>query len=291
MLSKELIKTIQKFHFKTRHFATELFAGQYTSAFKGRGMEFAEVREYCPGDDIRSIDWNVSARFGKPYVKVFNEERELTVVLLIDMSASNLFATKNRLKRDLIAEIAGTLAFLAIRTNDKVGAVFFTSSVNRYIPPKKGSSHVWKLIKEIFSAEASSPGTDIKSALDYLNRVIKRSSIVFLLSDFIDADYEKPLKITARKHDLTLIRVEDDAENKLPEVGFVTFSDPETGEICHVNTSSKKVRRLWEQDRRKYLKQLNDICSRSGVGMININTNASVTKPLVRYFVERGRRG
>ena len=291
MLSKELIKTIQRFHFKTKHLASELFAGQYTSAFRGRGMEFAEVREYSPGDDIRSIDWNVSARFGKPYVKMFNEERELTVVLLIDMSGSNLFATKNRLKRDLIAEIAGTLAFLAIRTNDKVGAIFFTSSVNRYIPPKKGSSHVWKLIKEIFSAEVPSRGTNIKSALDYLNRVVKRSSIVFLLSDFIDTGYEKALSITAKKHDLTVIRVEDDAEGKLPDIGFVTFSDPETGEICHVNTSSRKIKRLWKENRRKDVKQLKDICSRSGVSMINMNTSASVTKPLIRYFIERGHRG
>ena len=287
MLSQELIKTIQKFHFKTRNLATELFAGQYTSAFKGQGMEFAEVREYTPGDDIRFIDWNVSARFGKPYIKLFHEERELSVILIIDMSASNFFSTKNRLKRDLIAEVAGTLAFLAIKTNDKAGALFFTSSVEKYIPPKKGSSHVWRLIKEIFTTKVPMGGTDIKAALNYLNRVAKRNSIVFLISDFFDSDYEDVLKITSKKHNLTLICVEDDSEKRLPDIGIATFEDPETGGIFYINTSNNSVRRKWEKYRRKKTKALQEICDRCGLKMITLNTGKSVIKPLMKYFTEK----
>ena len=290
MLSKELIKTIQKFHFRTRYLANEMFAGQYTSAFKGRGMEFAEVREYIPGDDIRTIDWNVSARFGRPFVKMFHEERELTVILLIDLSASNMFATRKRFKRDLIAEVAGTLAFLAIKTNDKVGAVLFTSSVEKFIPPKKGSAHVWRLIKEIFTHEESSTGTDIESALNYLNNTVKRNSIVFLLSDFMDDGYEKVLRITSGKHDLTMIRVEDDAEKNLPDIGRVTFTDPESGEICHVNTSNSRVRRIWKEEREKKERNIQTICSRSGVSLIQLDTKKSAIKPLMKYFLEKGRR-
>lgn len=290
MLSKKLIKTIQKFHFKTRYLANEMFAGQYTSAFKGRGMEFAEVREYIPGDDIRTIDWNVSARFGRPFVKMFHEERELTVILLIDLSASNLFATKQRFKRDLIAEVAGTLAFLAIKTNDKVGAILFTSAVEKFIPPKKGSAHVWRLIKEIFTHKVSATGTDIKSALDYLNRTVKRNSIVFLLSDFIDADYEKVLRITSGKHDMTMVRVEDDAEKNLPDIGLVVFTDPESGEICQVNTSNRRVKRLWREARRKKEQDIKAVCSRCGISLIELNTGKSTIKPMMRYFMERGRR-
>ncbi len=290
MLSQELIKTIQRFHFRTRYLANEMFAGQYTSAFKGRGMEFAEVREYTPGDDIRTIDWNVSARFGRPFVKMFHEERELTVILLIDLSASNLFATKKRFKRDLIAEVAGTLAFLAIKTNDKVGAILFTSSVEKFIPPQKGSAHVWRLIKEIFTHKESSTGTDIKAALTYLNSTVKRNSIVFLLSDFMDSGYEKVLKITAGKHDLAMIRVEDDAEKRLPDIGLAAFKDPETGEICHVNTSNRRIRRLWKEERQKKEREIKTICSRCGVSLIQLNTKHSATKPLMRYFLEKGRR-
>ena len=290
MLSQELIKTIQRFHFRTRYLANEMFAGQYTSAFKGRGMEFAEVREYTPGDDIRTIDWNVSARFGRPFVKMFHEERELTVILLIDLSASNLFATKKRFKRDLIAEVAGTLAFLAIKTNDKVGAILFTSSVEKFIPPQKGSAHVWRLIKEIFTHKESSTGTDIKAALTYLNSTVKRNSIVFLLSDFMDSGYEKVLKITAGKHDLAMIRVEDDAEKRLPDIGLAAFKDPETGEICHVNTSNRRIRRLWKEERQKKEREIKTICSRCGDSLIQLDTKHSATKPLMRYFLEKGRR-
>ena len=270
--------------------ASELFAGQYTSAFKGRGMEFAEVREYAAGDDIRSIDWNVSARFGRPFIKMFHEERELTVILIIDLSASNLFGTRQSLKRDLIAEVAGTLAFLAIKTNDKVGAIFFTSSVDKYIPPRKGSGHVWGLIKEIFSPEALSARTNIDAALSYLNKAQKKSCIVFLLSDFMDNGYEKTLKFASQRHDLTLVQVVDDAENRLPDIGIAAFEDPETGEIFHVNTSNGKIRKMWADDRLKREKAFRDICVKCGVGLIDLNTNASVIEPLTRFFLARGKR-
>ena len=182
MLSQEQLKKIQKFHFKTRSLANDLFAGQYESAFKGQGLAFTEVREYQPGDDVRAIDWNVSARFGHPYIKVFHEERELTVILLLDLSGSHLFGTKVKFKRELLAEVAGMLAFLAIRTNDKVGAVLFSSKVEKYIPPKKGPAHVWALIKEIFTYEPSEPGTHIKGALDYLNRVVRRKTAIVIVT-------------------------------------------------------------------------------------------------------------
>ena len=187
MLSDEQLKKIQKFHFRTRKLASDLFAGQYESAFAGQGLEFAEVREYQAGDDVRFIDWNVSARFGHPYVKVFHEERELTVMLLLDLSGSHLFGTRKRFKREILAEVAGMLAFLAIRTNDKVGAILFSSKVEAYIPPKKGASHVWKLIREIFTYEPSEMGTNIKEVFDYLNRVVKRHAVVFLISDCMDS--------------------------------------------------------------------------------------------------------
>ncbi len=246
MLSKDLLKKIQGFHFKTRHLANDLFAGQYESAFKGQGLEFTEVREYQPGDDVRAIDWNVSARFGHPYIKVFHEERELTVMLLLDLSGSQSFGTKQKFKRELLAEVAGMLAFLAIRTNDKVGAILFSSKVEKYIPPKKGAAHVWTLIKEIFTYEPSDLGTDIKGALDYLNRVLKRHAIVFLISDCMDKDFERPFGIASRKHDLTVIRTSDPSELSLPNVGLVYLHDPETDQVALFNTRSKALRKTWQ---------------------------------------------
>ena len=242
MLSAELYKKIQGFHFRTRYLANDLFAGQYESAFKGQGIEFAEVREYQPGDDIRCIDWNVSARFGHPFVKVFHEERELTVMLLLDLSGSHLFGTKNKLKRDLLAEIAGMLAFLAIRTNDKVGAVLFSSQVEKFIPPQKGATHVWRLIKEIFTYEPQQLTTHIDGALSYLNRVVKRHAIVFLISDCMDSGFESSFRLTAKKHDLTVIRICDPAEDELPNLGLMTLRDPETGQIALINTRSQALR-------------------------------------------------
>ena len=290
MLSKELLKKIQGFHFKTRHLANDLFAGQYESAFKGQGLEFTEVREYQPGDDVRTIDWNVSARFGHPYIKVYHEERELTVLLLLDLSGSQSFGSKNKFKRELLAEVAGMLAFLAIRTNDKVGAVLFSSKVEKYIPPKKGAAHVWALIKEIFTHEPSDLGTNIKGALDYLNRVVKRHAIVFLISDCLDTGFELPFGIASRKHDLSVIRISDPSEETLPDVGLAYLTDPETNRVVLLNTHSKLLREKWRVHRQEHQARLSSLVRKTGVDLVDIRTDGSVSEPLVRLFDKRRRR-
>ncbi len=290
MLSEEQLKKIQKFHFKTKRLANDLFAGQYESAFKGQGLEFTEVREYQPGDDVRTIDWNVSARFGHPFVKVFHEERELTVILLLDLSGSHLFGTRRKFKRELLAEVAGMLAFLAIRTNDKVGAVLFSSKVEKFIPPKKGAAHVWTLIKEIFTYTPDDPGTDIKKGLDYLNRVVKRHAIVFLISDCRDDGFAGPLGIAARKHELTVIRLSDPLEKDLPDVGRAFLRDPETGRVVLVNTRSKSLRSKWRARQRAQQARLTDTVRRAGVDLVDITTDGSVTGPLMRLFDRRSKR-
>jgi uncharacterized protein (DUF58 family) len=290
MIPEELLSKIQRFHFKTKRLASDLFAGQYESAFRGRGIEFAEVREYQIGDDIRTIDWNVSARFGHPFVKVFHEERELTVMLLLDISGSNLFGTKARFKRELLAEVAGMLAFLAIRTNDKAGAILFSSRMEKYIPPKKGPSHVWRLIKEIFTYEPQDLNTNIDAALTYLNRVAKRHTIVFLISDCMDTGFEKSLRLTAKKHDLTIIRVSDPAEDELPDVGLMTLRDPETGQVALINTRNKALRERWRIFRKEQGDSLAEILKRAGVDLVDLSTDGPVVEPLARLFDARRRR-
>lgn len=290
MLSAELFKKIQNFHFKTKYLASDLFAGQYESAYKGRGMEFAEVREYTPGDDIRLIDWNVSARFGQPYVKVLHEERELTVMLLLDLSGSHLFGTRKKFKRELLTEIAGMLAFLATRTNDKVGAMLFSSRVEKYIPAKKGASHVWRLIKEIFTYEPVDTSTDIQAAFDYLNRIAKRHAVVFLISDCMDRGFEKGLRLASKKHDLTVVRISDPSEQRFPDLGLVHLQDPETGEIALVNTRGKALKDSWQHfwtDQQAYL---DDLLSRTGVDLVDIRTDGPLVEPLVRLFEKRKQR-
>ncbi|RLC26558.1 MAG: DUF58 domain-containing protein [Deltaproteobacteria bacterium] len=290
MLSGEILKKIQRFHFRTRRLADDLFSGQYESAFKGRGMEFAEVREYQPGDDIRTIDWNVSARFGRPFVKVFHEERELTVILVLDLSGSQQFGTRKRFKREVLAEVAGMLAFMAIRTNDKVGAVLFSSRVEKYIPPKKGAAHVWRLIKEIFTFEPSDLTTCLDAALGYVNRVVKRHAIVFLISDCMDTGFETSLALTARKHDLTVIRLSDPAEEVLPDAGLVVLSDPETGETVWVNTGRRALNAAWRRERLAQRDALSRFLRRSGVDLVDITTDGPVVEPLTRLFDLRRRR-
>ena len=290
MLPEELLKKIQRFHFRTRRLANDMFAGQYESAFKGQGIEFAEVREYQPGDDIRSIDWNVSARYGRPFVKVFHEERELTVILLLDLSGSNLFGTRKTFKRELMAEVAGMLAFLAIRTNDKVGAVLFSSRVEKYIPPKKGPSHVWNLIKEIFTYEPEDLNTSLDAALEYLNRVVKRHSIVFLLSDCMDEGYDKSLRLAAKKHDFTIIRIYDIGEEELPDAGLITLHDPETGQLALINTSDRRLRKQWRMERAKQMDYLKNIVRRSGADLVELSTDGPVVEPLAQLFDQRRKR-
>ena len=290
MLSEDMLKKIQGFHFRTRYLANDLFAGQYESAFKGQGIEFAEVREYQPGDDIRNIDWNVSARFGHPFVKVFHEERELTVMLLLDLSGSHLFGTRGKFKRELLAEIAGMLAFLAIRTNDKVGAILFSSQVEKYIPPKKGAANVWRLIKEIFTYEPQQLTTNIDAVLSYLNRVVKRQAIVFLISDCMDSGFERSIRLTSKKHDLTVIRISDPAEKELPNIGLVTMQDPETGQISLINTRSKSLRERWRNFHEQHTIQLNELFQKAGIDVEEVHTDRSAVDPLTRLFERRRRR-
>ena len=290
MIPHELLRKIQSLHFKTRRLANDLFAGQYESAFKGQGIEFLEVREYQPGDDIRNIDWNVSARYGHPFVKVFHEERELTVILLLDLSGSNLFGTRIKLKRELLAEVAGMLAFLAIRTNDKVGAVLFSSEAEKYVPPKKGASHVWRLIKEIFTYEPRDLHTNIDTALKYLNRVVKRHAIVFLISDCMDQGFDVSLRLTAKRHDLTVIRISDPAEEDLPNAGLITLRDPESGQLVLLNTREKGLRERWRAERAKQKNYLTDLTKRSGVDLVELSTDGPVVEPLIRLFDQRRRR-
>ena len=290
MISVELFKKIQRFHFSTRRMANNLYAGQYESAFRGRGMEFAEVREYQIGDDIRAIDWNVSARFGHPFVKVFHEERELTVMLLLDLSGSHLFGTRKKFKRELMAEVAGMLAFLAIRTNDKVGAILFSSKVEKYIPSKKGASHVWRLIKEIFTFEPEDMRTSIGDALNYLNRVVRRHAIVFLISDCMDTDFERSLRLTAKKHDLTVIRIVDPAEEELPRVGLIRMQDPETGEIAVINSNSRKFRERWREYSQERESDLGRLFLKAGVDQVLLSTNGPLVEPLTSLFEKRRRR-
>jgi uncharacterized protein (DUF58 family) len=290
MLSPELFKKIQRFHFKTGKLANDLFAGRYESAFKGQGMEFAEVREYQPGDDVRSIDWNVSARFGRPFVKVFHEERELTVILLLDISGSHLFGTRRKFKRELLAEVAGMLAFVAIRTNDKVGAVLFSNGIEKYIPPRKGPSHVWRLIKEIFAYEPVNLSTDLEGVFAYLNRVVKRHAIVFLISDCMDTGFDKSLALAATKHDLTILRVSDPAEEQLPDLGLATFRDPETGEVFIVDTGCRRLREAWQRERAGRKEYLNDLVRRAGADLVDLSTDGSVVEPLTRMFDRRRKR-
>jgi uncharacterized protein (DUF58 family) len=290
MIPEDLFKRIQGFHFRTRRQANELFAGGYESAFKGRGMEFAEVREYQVGDDIRAIDWNVSARFGHPYVKVFHEERELTVMLVLDVSGSHSFGTRAKFKRELLAEVAGMLAFLAVRTNDKVGAILCSAGAEKFIPPKKGAAHVWRLIKEVFTYQPRDPRTNLDEALGYLNRVVKRHAIVFLISDCQDAGFEKSLRLTARKHELSVIRISDPAEEELPDLGWVTLRDPETGEVGMVDTGSRQLRERWRRHRRAQAASLAALLKKSGVDLVELSTGGPVVEPLLRLFEGRKRR-
>ncbi len=290
MLSESLLKKIQKFHFTTKRMASDLFAGQYVSAFKGRGMAFSEVREYQIGDDIRTIDWNVSARFGHPFVKVFHEERELTVMLLLDLSGSQLFGTRNKFKRELLAEVAGMLAFLAIRTNDKVGAILFSSKVETYIPPKKGASHVWRLIKEIFTYEPDDLNTSLNAVLTALNHLSRRHCIVFLISDCMDTGFEPPLKLAAKKHDLTVIRIADPAEDELPRVGLMSITDPETGETALVNTRDKRLREKWHTHRQTHTSYLVNLFNKAGADHVELWTDGPVVEPLLRLFQRRMKR-
>jgi uncharacterized protein (DUF58 family) len=285
--SAELIKKIRKIEIKSRGLSNQIFSGEYHSAFKGRGMTFSEVREYQPGDDIRTIDWNVTARFNHPFVKVFEEEREMTVMLLIDISASQKFGTVTQLKKDLITELCATLAFSAIQNNDKIGVIFFTDIIEKFIPPKKGRSHILRIIRELLNFEPENRKTDISQALRYFTNVIRKRSTAFLVSDFMTAGFEQPLKIAARKHDLIALRVSDKRESELPDVGLVKVQDNETGETRWIDTSDKQVRTLYNLRNREHEDWLRYVFKRSGVDTASIHTGQSYVQPLMTLFKRR----
>lgn len=285
--TKELLKKVRLIELKTRGLSEHIFSGEYHSAFKGRGMTFSEVREYTPGDEVRTIDWNVTARFGHPFVKVFEEERELTVMLVADVSGSGDFGTAHQLKRELITEACATIAFSAIKNNDKVGLILFSDGVEKFIPPKKGRSHILRLVRELLEFKPRSSGTDITAALRYLNSVIKKRSIAFLLSDMMDEHYEPALKIANRRHDLVVLRTTDPREGELPDVGMVQFVDPETGHTRWVNTGSKAVRNAFRAAALKHQNRTREVLRRSGVDQATISTSEGYVRPLMQLLKNR----
>ena len=290
MLSSEILKKIKSIHIRTKHLVNAVMAGEYESAFRGRGMEFEEVREYQPGDDIRSIDWNVTARMGTPFVKVYREERELTVMLLVDVSYSGRFGTVSRFKNELSAEIAAVLACLAIRNNDKVGLLIFSDRVEKFLPPKKGKSYVWRVIREVLSYTPKHKGTDIGVALDFLNRVLNRKAICFLISDFLTTGYEKPLKITNKEHDLIAITVTDPKETELPEVGLMEIEDAETGENILVDTGDYMFRKGFDFLVKSELAQRKSFFRAINLDSIDIRTDAPYVHPIIKFFKMREKR-
>lgn len=290
MTTRELLKQVRKIEIKTRGIVNDLFSGEYHSVFKGRGMDFNEVREYQIGDEVRSIDWNVTARLGHPYVKVFEEERELTVMLIVDMSASLMFGTNQKTKQQIAAEIAAILSFSALKNNDKVGVILFTDKIEKFIPPKKGRSHVLRIIRELLSFEAESKGTDIKAALEYFHHIRMKKSIVFVISDFFDSDYKKILGILSKKHDLISIVLNDNREKILPDCGFIKFIDNETGYERYIDTSSQLVKNYFAMKRMEFQNYLQQTMISSKVDTINIDLNYSYVKPLVDFFKIREKR-
>lgn len=290
METSELLKKVRKIEIRTRKISKNIFSGEYHSVFKGKGMAFTEVREYQPGDDIRSIDWNVTARFNHPYVKVFEEERELTVILLVDVSGSGAFGTKTQFKKELITEICAVLAFSALQNNDKIGVLFFSNKIEKFIPPKKGRSHVLRIIRELLEFEPEEKGTNVNEALKYLINVIKKRSIVFVLSDFIAPDFEEGLKICGKKHDTIALQIYDQRETELPDVGLIYAKDAESGSPVWIDSSSLAIRdeyRNWWI--RRQLKLL-EAFKRNSIDFINIKTEQNYIVPLMNFFKSRGRR-
>jgi uncharacterized protein (DUF58 family) len=290
LIPKEIIRKVRKIEIRTRRFVNESLAGQYHSVFKGRGMEFSEVREYTPGDDVRIIDWNVTSRFGHPYVKRFVEERELTVMLMVDLSGSADFGTLGRMKIELATELSALLAFSAIRNNDRVGLLLFTDLVEKFIPPKKGKQHVLRLIRELLYFKPRNRGTDLSFSLQYLHRVIKKRSVVFIISDFISGDFEKVLKVVSRKHDVIAISITDPGEQKIPKVGLIRFEDSENGALYLFDTAKDPSRKEFEKMARKRRNDLNALFRNIGIDQIQVQTDRPYEKSLIGFFRERARR-
>lgn len=290
MIPKEILKKIRKLEIQTKGIVNSLFGGEYQSAFKGRGMEFSEVRAYTYGDDIRQIDWNVTARTGDPFIKIFEEEREQTLMLCIDISQSGTFGTHEQSKMDLAIEICAVLAFSAIKNSDKVGLVLFSDHIEKVVPPKKGRTHVLRLIREMYTTKPTGKGTDIADGLSYINRLLDRRAIVVLASDFQDKDFDKQLRITNQKHDLVSIIINDQYEDELPELGLVKMRDAETGAEKIIDTSSTKVRKAYKINRMKQKAYLQEMMLKMKIDAVEVKTNESYVKPLMNFFQRRGSR-
>jgi len=290
MIPKEILKKIQRIQITTSRMVTDVFAGQYQSVFKGKGMEFYEVREYLPGDEIRSIDWNVTARMDRPYVKKFVEERELTVMLLLDASRSCRFGSVKQLKNQLAAEFCSVLAFSAIKNNDKVGLIIFTDKIEKFVPPRKGLRHVLRVVREALYYEPEGKGTDISLALEYLNRVMRRKAITFLISDFFDREFKKVLSVSNKRHDIVAVTITDPREIDLPDVGIIKLNDAETDEDFLIDTSDSDFRRQYRKDALQRIKERERLLRSINVDNIDIYTDASYTKELIKFFRTRERR-
>ena len=287
MDTKELLKKVRKIEIKTRRLSDHIFSGEYHTSFKGRGMTFSEVRQYQYGDDIRAIDWNVTARYNEAHVKVFEEERELTMMLMVDISGSESFGSKNQFKKDIVTEIAATMAFSATQNNDKIGLILFSDQIELYIPPKKGKSHVLRIIRELIEFHPKSHETDVSQALKFLSGTQKKKAIVFLISDFMSDEYESTLKIASKKHDITGIRVFDIREEKLPNLGMVPMLDAETGETQLVNTGSKAIRLAYEKEYQNKVDYFIETFRKSGSGVVNTRVDESYVTKLLSYFKSR----
>lgn len=290
MIPEEILRQVHLIHFRTKHLVNDIIAGQYESAFRGRGMEFEEVREYQPGDDVRTIDWNVTARMGRPYIKLFREERELVVMLLVDISASGQFGTAEKMKKDVAAEVAALLAYTAIRNNDKVGLILFSDHVEKYVPPKKARGHGWRVIREILSFEPRGRLTDIAQALDYLGRVARKRCICFLLSDFLDSGFEKPLRLSNKRHDVISVVISDPREFELPRAGFVELEDAETGEVVLIDTNDRALCKRYQETRRQEASDRERLFRSMDLDFVSLSTHIPYTDPLLAFFRRRERR-
>lgn len=290
MIPTEVLKKVRRIQIITSAMVQDMFAGQYHSAFKGRGMEFEEVRGYQPGDDVRTIDWNVTARTGHPFVKTYREERELTVILLVDISPSQEFGTREQLKSELVAELGATLAFSAITNNDKVGMILFTDRIEHFVPPRKGARHVLRVVRELLYHRPEGRGTDVAGAIEYLNRVLHKRAVVFLISDFQAADFSRPLRVARHRHDVIPVLVHDQRESELPSVGFVELYDPETEERLLVDTRSRSFRSRVAQFARERREALTHQFRRLRIDLLEVQTGESFVGPLTRFFRQRGRR-
>jgi len=290
MLSPDLLKKIRDLQIRTAHLVTDALAGDYQSLFKGRGMEFEDTRIYFPGDDVRTIDWNITARTGVPHVKNFREERELTVNLLVDVSASGAFGTVGRTKNEVAAELAAILAHTAMRKNDKVGAILFTDQVEQFIPPKKGRAHIWRVIREVLTYKPKGQGTNIAVALDFLNRVVRRKTVVFLISDFLDQEFEKALLVSAKRHDLIAVTIRDPREQAMPRLSFLELEDAETGEVFLMDARDQKVCASFGRLSQNSFDQRKKQFQSMGIDRIDISTRGSTIDPIISFFRERLRR-